>query len=75
MVSKCLVWYGKARGSPDGSCPVDRSISKEVKVVRSWLKWLSGLPHWAMVMSGTRLLLGLMSRFRTLMQATVYVDI
>lgn len=68
-----MVWENNE--SPDGSCPVDRSISREVKVVRSCLKWLSSLQPWAMVMSRTGLLLGLMSGFRALMQATVCVDI
>lgn len=44
----------------NGSFPVDRGISEEVKVVRSRLKWVTSLPPWAMVMSGPRLMLGSM---------------
>lgn len=77
VVLLCEQMYGvvwENNKSPDGSCPVYRSISKEVKVVRSCLKCLSSLQLWAMVMSRTGLLLGLMSGFRALMQATVCVD-
>lgn len=49
-------------GEHNGSFPVDRGISGEVKVVRSRLRWV------AMVTSGLGLLLGTMYGFMVLMQ-------
>ena len=54
-------------GGHNGSFPVDRGISEEVKVVRSRLRWV------AMVTSGLGLLLGPMYGFMVLMQPRVDV--
>lgn len=62
--------YGvvRERGDQNCSCPIDRGRSEEVKELRSRLMWVASLLARAMVMSGPRLLLGLMSGFMVLMQ-------
>lgn len=48
--------YGVAKERLNGSCPVDRGRSEEVKAVRSLLRWVAAMPHMAMVACGSRLL-------------------
>lgn len=45
-----MVEYGRKR--QNGSCPVERGRSEEVKAVRNGLRWEACLPTWAKVISG-----------------------
>lgn len=68
MVSKCMVWYGRKRKT-EGSCPVGRAISEEVKDVKSELRWVASLLlPMTTVKSGSELLLCCTSGFMALMQ-------
>lgn len=50
MVSKYVVWYGREREKQNGSSPVERCRSEEVRVVRSGLRWVACLPSGTIVM-------------------------
>lgn len=60
----------RGRKRENGSCPVDRGRSEEVKVVKGGPRWMAWLPLSDMVMSRSGLLLGLTPRF----MAPVCVD-
>lgn len=56
MVNKYMVGYGTEREKQNGSCPVERGRSEELKAVRSRLRWVARSPPAAKVMSRPELL-------------------
>lgn len=57
----------RKRETRDGSCPVNRGTSEEMKEMRSRLRWVASLPLRTVVMSGPGLRLGPMSESLALM--------
>lgn len=65
----------KEREKQNGPCPVDTGESEEVKVMKSGLRWVTGLLLRAMVTSRLGLLLGPKSGFMALDRAAACVDV
>lgn len=73
VVSKWML--ERKREKHNGLCPVDTGVSEEVKVMKSRLRWVTGLLFRAIVTSRLGLLLGPKSGFMALDRAAACIDV